>query len=278
MGDYMQEKCLLFETNSMIKQNLKNKIMIKFNIFEKNEDEQKIIYTLYSLNKKGIKKIERKIKTINVPIILSKEIKENAKKEEYKNTKIYKIIKSLKEDKTIFRKYIEEVLNNVVTRTKEFPEQQSLYILAKSENVKIKNEIISMLSRYKAVNIVTTNLREFQKLEENLDKNLETFTVLNNKRKSLARARYIINIDFNEEELLEYNINRTANIFNLNTKKLHLNNFDGYIINNIEINSNNQKYDIKDLYLANIINEEDIKNIIKSGQYKLIGNNGYIFE
>lgn len=277
MGDYMQEKCLLFETNSMIKQNLKNKIMIKFNIFEKNEDEQKIIYTLYSLNKKGIKKIERKIKTINVPIILSKEIKENAKKEEYKNTKIYKIIKSLKEDKTIFRKYIEEVLNNVVTRTKEFPEQQSLYILAKSENVKIKNEIISMLSRYKAINVVTTNLREFQKLEENLDKNLETFTVLNNKRKSLARAQYIINIDFNEEELLEYNINRTANIFNLNTEKLHLNNFDGYIINNIEINSNNQKYDIKDLYLANIINEEDMKNIIKSGQYKLIGNNGYIF-
>lgn len=277
MGDYMQEKCLLFETNSMIKQNLKNKIMIKFNIFEKNEDEQKIIYTLYSLNKKGIKKIERKIKTINVPIILSKEIKENAKKEEYKNTKIYKIIKSLKEDKTIFRKYIEEVLNNVVTRTKEFPEQQSLYILAKSENVKIKNEIISMLSRYKAVNIVTTNLREFQKLEENLDKNLETFTVLNNKRKSLARAQYIINIDFSEEELLEYNINRTANIFNLNTEKLHLNNFDGYIINNIEINSNNRKYDIKDLYLANMINEEDMKNIIKSGQYKIIGNNGYIF-
>lgn len=277
MGDYMQEKCLLFETNSMIKQNLRNKIMIKFNIFEKNEDEQKIIYTLYSLNKKGIKKIERKIKTINVPIILSKEIKENAKKEEYKNTKIYKIIKSLKEDKTIFRKYIEEVLNNVVTRTKEFPEQQSLYILAKSENAKIKNEIISMLSRYKAINIVTTNLREFQKLEEKLDKNLETFTVLNNKRKSLARAQYIINIDFSEEELLEYNINRTANIFNLNTEKLHLNNFDGYIINNIEINSNNQKYDIKDLYLANMINEEDMKNIIKSGQYKLIGNNGYIF-
>lgn len=277
MGDYMQEKCLLFETNSMIKQNLKNKIMIKFNIFEKNEDEQKIIYTLYSLNKKGIKKIERKIKTINVPIILSKEIKENAKKEEYKNTKIYKIIKLLKEDKTIFRKYIEEVLNNVVTRTKEFPEQQSLYILAKSENAKIKNEIISMLSRYKAINIITTNLREFQKLEEKLDKNLETFTVLNNKRKSLARAQYIINIDFSEEELLEYNINRTANIFNLNTEKLHLNNFDGYIINNIEINSNNQKYDIKDLYLANMINEEDMKNIIKSGQYKLIGNNGYIF-
>lgn len=273
----MQEKCLLFETNSITKQNLKNKIMVKFNIFEKKEDEQKTIYTLYSLNKKGIKKIERKIKTINVPIILSKEIKENAKKEEYKNTKIYKIIKSLKEDKTIFRKYIEEVLNNVVTRTKEFPEQQSLYILAKSENVKIKNEIISMLSRYKAVNIVTTNLREFQKLEENLDKNLETFTVLNNKRKSLARAQYIINIDFSEEELLEYNINRTANIFNLNTEKLHLNNFDGYIINNIEINSNNQKYDIKDLYLANMINEEDMKNIIKSGQYKLIGNNGYIF-
>ena len=152
-----------------------------------------------------------------------------------------------------------------------------MYILAKSENIKIKNEIINMIAKYKAVNVVTTNLREFQKLEADLDENLETFAVLNNKRKSLARAQYIINIDYNEEELLEYNINRTANIFNLNTGKLHLNNFDGYIINNIEINSDNQEYDIKDLYLANMVKEEDMEPIIKSKKYKLIGNNGYIF-
>ena len=76
---------------------------------------------------------------------------------------------------------------------------------------------------------------------------------------------------------MEYNINRTANIFNLNTGKLHLNNFDGYIINNIEINNDNQEYDVKDLYLANMVKEEDVETIIKSKKYKLIGNNGYIF-
>ena len=110
-----------------------------------------------------------------------------------------------------------------------------------------------------------------------MEESSETFAVLNNKKKSLARAQYIINMDFNEEELLEYNINRTASIFNLNIGKLHLNNFDGCIINNIEINNDNQEYDIKDLYLTSMINEEEIENIIKSGKYKLIGNNGYIF-
>lgn len=273
----MNEKCVCFEIHPIINKKLKYKIMDKFNIFEKREDEEKITYILYKSNGNYIKKINSKVQKINTPMVFSRQIKENINKEEYKDTKLYKIIKLLEEDKTIFRKYIEEVLNSIITRKKEAPEQQSLYILAKSENIKIKNEIINMIAKYKAINVVTTNLREFQKLEADLDENLETFAVLNNKRKSLARAQYIINIDYNEEELLEYNINRTANIFNLNTGKLHLNNFDGYIINNIEINNDNQEYDIKDLYLANMVKEEDMETIIKSKKYKLIGNNGYIF-
>ena len=273
----MNKKCVCFEIHPIINKKLKYKIMDKFNIFEKREDEEKITYILYKSNGNYIKKINSKVKKINTPIVFSRQIKENINKEEYKDTRLYKLIKLLEEDKTIFRKYIEEVLNSIITRKKEAPEQQSLYILAKSENIKIKNEIINMIAKYKAINVVTTNLREFQKLEADLDENLETFAVLNNKRKSLARAQYIINIDYSEEELLEYNINRTANIFNLNTGKLHLNNFDGYIINNIEINSDNQEYDIKDLYLANMVQEEEMEIIIKSKKYKLIGNNGYIF-
>ncbi len=273
----MNKKCVCFEIHSIINKKLKYKIMDKFNIFEKREDEEKITYILYKSNGNYIKKINSKVKKINTPIVFSRQIKENINKEEYEDTILYKLIKLLEEDKTIFRKYIEEVLNSIITKKEEAPEQQSLYILAKSENIKIKNEIINMIAKYKTINVITTNLREFQKLEADLDENLETFAVLNNKRKSLARAQYIINIDYNEEELLEYNINRTANVFNLNTGKLHLNNFDGYIINNIEINSNNQEYDIKDLYLANMVKEEDMEIIIKSKKYKLIGNNGYIF-
>lgn len=269
----MEEKCLFFEKSSLIRKSIKYRIMARLNIFEKKKIDQKTIYVLYNLNKKSIEKIERKIKRHNLlPVVLSKEIKEKAN--EYK--KLNLIIKRLKEDKTIFKKYIEEILKNVIVRKKEIIEEQNIYILAKEENLELKNKIIKMLTEYKAINIVTENLREFQKLEEKLDKNLETFAVLNNKRKSLTRAKYIINVDYSGEDLIKYNINRTANIFNLNTEKFHLNNFDGCIINNIELNVDNQKYDIKDLYLANMINKEIVEDLIKKGQYKLIGNNGYI--
>lgn len=273
----MKDKCVYFKIDQIPKQNLKYKIMDVLNIFEKKEDEQKIVYTLYKSNQNYIKKINSKINKINEPIILAKEIKENAKKEEYKNTKIYSIVKTSEEDKKLLSDFAEEILKNIIEKQKQVAEQQSIYILAKENNLQRKNQITNLLAKYKAVNIITPNIREFKKLEENLEEKSETFAVLNNKKKSLTRAQYIINVDFNEKEILEYNINRTATIINLNKGKLHLNNFDGYVINNIEINSENQKFDVKDLYLANIISAKQIQDIIESGKYKLIGNNGYIF-
>lgn len=274
----MKEKCVYFKIDQIPKQNLKYKIMDVLNIFEKKEDEQKIVYTLYKSNQNYIKKINSKINKINEPIILAKEIKENAKKEEYKNTKIYSIVKTLEEDKKLLSDFAEEILKNIIEKQKQVAEQQSIYILAKENNLQRKNQITNLLAKYKAVNIITPNIREFKKLEENLEESSETFAVLNNKKKSLTRAQYIINVDFNEKEILEYNINRTATIINLNKGKLHLNNFDGYVINNIEVNSENQKFDVKDLYLANIISAKQIQDIIESGKYRLIGNNGYIFQ
>ena len=90
----MKEKCVYFKIDQIPKQNLKYKIMDVLNIFEKKEDEQKIVYTLYKSNKNYIKKINSKINKINESIVLAKEIKENAKKEEYKNTNIYSIVKT----------------------------------------------------------------------------------------------------------------------------------------------------------------------------------------
>ena len=63
--------------------------------------------------------------------------------------------------------------------------------------------------------IVTENIEKLKKLEDRAEENLEMLAVLNNKRKSLARAKYIINFDFNRENINQYNINRTAVLLNL---------------------------------------------------------------
>ena len=128
------------------------------NIFEKKEDEQKIVYTLYKSNKNYIKKINSKINKINESIVLAKEIKENAKKEEYKNTNIYSIVKTLEEDKKLLSDFAEEILKNIIEKQKQVVEQQSIYILAKENNIQRKNQITNLLAKYKAVNIITANI------------------------------------------------------------------------------------------------------------------------
>ena len=100
------------------------------------------------------------------PVAIAKEIKENAKKEEYKNTKIYSIVKTLEEDKKLLSDFAEEILKNIIEKQKQVAEQQSIYILAKENNLQRKNQITNLLAKYKAVNIITPNIREFKKLEK----------------------------------------------------------------------------------------------------------------
>ena len=65
------------------------------------------------------------------------------------------------------------------------------------------------------INIVTSNIKQFAGLEEEAEQNFEPISVLNNKRKSLRNAKYILNVDFSGEKIKEYSIDRTAVIFNI---------------------------------------------------------------
>ncbi|MGN1327185.1 MAG: hypothetical protein ACI4VQ_03825, partial [Clostridia bacterium] len=148
------------------------------------------------------------------------------------------------------------------------------------------NQIIKMVSNYKIINIITPNINHFKKLEENLEDSQETITILNNKRKSLSRAKYIINVDFTMQEIEEYNINRTAIIFNTCDIELkNMKNFDGIIIKNIILQTMEQeKYNLQDEYIAKVLNKEEIsfeldnkiENRIVRQQFEIIGNNGII--
>ena len=136
---------------------------------QKIEDDKKITYIIYKYNEhqdRMINKIDRKIgrivgKNKKTRIILSKEIKETCKdKKEHKH--IYSLIKYYEGNKQIFNDCIEEILENVIKIQNETKEEQSIYILAKSNQVKNENRIINMLFNYKAINIVTPNIKDFK--------------------------------------------------------------------------------------------------------------------
>ncbi len=218
---------------------------------------------IYNLNKiiYEIKKAQKN----KEKVVLSKRVK----KEFSKTAKIAEIIEFYEQDKTLYKDYFEEILNIVIQENNLIPEEQTIYFLARKNE--IKDRIENMKEKYKLINIVSPNVKEFYNIED------ENVIVINNKKKSLKRAKFIINIDFDEEILKQYFINRDAVILNLSSNKIkNLLGFDGVIINNIRIINDNEVYSMQDMYIANKTNYDIINQKIANRDFALIGNNTVI--
>ena len=264
---------------------LRIEILKKIGVIRKKRIGKNYLYIAYKRNKKTLKKMDKEINKIlqtnrNVNIILSKEIKKSA--DEIKElSNIIKVKEIYKKNKDIYLINMEQIINKKMKYEQKLPQEQEIFILTKSKTDFIERKIRKMVEEYKTINIVTPNAREFQKLEYELEQKDEIITIINNKKKSLSRAQYIVNVDFNEKEILEYNMNREAIIFNIsNNSIINLKNFDGQIINNIQINTPyNNEFNTQDIYTINLQNKQIQKNIlakINANQFKMIGNNGII--
>ena len=232
---------------------------------------------------KALKRIENILnKNINLNVVLSKRIKEivsNIKEPELQENikSVSEIISHSEKSKKIYLDFCKMIMKSVIERRKQNSEEQSLSILIDSKDYNNTQLINELISQYKMINIVTNNRKQFEGLEEEAEKNFESISVLNNKRKSLSNAKYILNVDFSGDEILEYCIDRTAIIFNItNTKIDKLMNFDGTIINNVKL-IDNSEFSLQDRYLVN--NEkwkEMVRKKIEKNEYDLIGNRGKV--
>lgn len=247
---------------------------------ESDDKIEYICYTMRNKEEKTLKKIENIVrKNLNSQIILSQRIKEIASNKE--STEIYQnineIIKNSKESKSVYIDFIRTIIKLVIERKKEITEEQSLSMLIDAKDYNNTQLINELMTQYKMINIVTSNRKQFESLEEEAEQNFEPISVLNNKRKSLSDAKYILNVDFSGDKIAEYCINRTAIIFNIaNTKIDKLIYFDGNIINNVKLVSNGE-FELQDEY--DIQREKWIKAVrekIEKNEYELIGNRGNI--
>ena len=95
--------------------------------------------------------------------------------------------------------------------------------------------------------------------------------VSNNQKRSLARAKIILNIDFNKDVLNKYKLNENAIIINLEgNMKIFSKRFNGININDYEIEvgreeniwrENMKKFRTKDLFEAVLYMKDNFKNI-----------------
>ncbi len=228
-------------------------------------------------------KINKKIKKLNIDnVVMQQRIKN-----------IYNLQVNKLNGDIIFKNSIQKTLKFILKKLDNKPEDMDVYVCINEKKQYIYNQLIDLGNIFRTINLVTNNIKEIKEFEKVLENDLITTTISNNKRKALRRAELIINVDFEENELNEYLLNRNAIIINLPKIKINQKSFQGINIIGIKILLNESaKYRIREdikylcnfeeieLYESEIIDEKE--KWIKIGQdvniLNLIGQKGAIRE
>lgn len=219
----------------------------RLNIILTTRFKENYIYELSSLNKKCIEKLKKKLIKNNIKQIACE-----------KKVQQYMEKKEIISEKNVIKYLIFEILEYIFEIQEKKMEQEDIYFLINNDDEIYLQSIKMLLDKFKTTNIVTENFGRFQKIIENLFEEETTIYLSNNKRKSLKRAKYIVNFDYNMEELREYNINRTAIIINIKQNvKIESLAFEGININNVNIQLSDQLIE----YFGNLI-ENISENIL----------------
>ena len=137
---------------------------------------------------------------------------------------------------------IQETLENILKRQGSKTELEDLYICVKENKPLHAENIIYLMKYFKNINVVTPNIKEFQRVADKIEENENIIiTVTNNKKKSLKKAKVIVNFDLLENEINKYIIYREAVILTIDEKGFYESNtFNGIQIRRIGIDASNE--------------------------------------
>lgn len=147
---------------------------------------------------------------------------------------------------------------------------ENVYILVNEYNKQNTDIINQLIEKFKTVNIITENIKRYKRMENYWYSKGVLITVSNNRRKSLRNAKYIINIDFDKNKILMYNINSNSIIINLIDEFISIkSNFNGVLINNIELKIDSNKECFINEFYGNINKKIFLETIIKKNDKRL---------
>lgn len=264
--------------------NVMKKIFFKVSLNKVEEDKFEILVNNCIINDKRLVKLKRIIDNSNIKnIAISNKIIFDKNNLNSKNINVL-------DGKFLMRNIIDKILDYIYNFQNRDMILDELYITI--SNDKNKDIIIDLAKKFKYINIVTDKVRKLKRLERKLenDENI-IYSISNNTKKSLKKAKMIVNFDYSSEFFQSFNLNRNAIIINLNSNKLDLkNSYNGIIIENIMLEYSNEKcsfnfgnFDNNIVYESYIFNKKynEIKDHYISNRCEishLIGNNGNIID
>ena len=201
-----------------------NRIIIPIEKELSEKKQEKLAHkTIKLLNKSSSKKI-----------VVSKKI---GQYEKYMNILKAKYINV--EGKWLYKMLVPEIIEYILKKENLKKEETSLHILVNDATDVAVQNILEFAKEYKTITIITNHIDKFKKIEEKIfEESGINISIMNNKKKSLSRAKIIINFDFPKELINQYTINEKATILNLPGKlKINKKRYEGKIIQGYEIKS-----------------------------------------
>ena len=185
------------------------------------------------INKSILEQILKKLENSNIEYIAVEEGLENIGKAVLECDKLKYL--NMLNGKYLMKIRLKELWKYIFEASKKNSSMENLYIFVKKYSQENINIIRSMIPMFRTVNIITSSVRKYRILEENLYNKGILVTVSNNRRKSARNAKYIINIDMESCNIQQYLVNNRAIIINL-TNEINLmpKSFQGVIVNNAE--------------------------------------------
>ena len=181
--------------------------------------------------KKCIPKIKRLMQKYQIStIVLSDEIRQNKEFLEYfQNNRIMEKNVNILDGKEIMPYIIKEIIEYILNLQNKDIKFEDLYIMLKQDKTEYKENIAFLSQFFKTINIITPNLKSYQNLANKLmEKYGVILTVTNNKKKSLRKAKWIVNFDMTAEEIKKYTIYQKSTIIYLGRNGIYEGNaFEG---------------------------------------------------
>lgn len=186
---------------------------------------KKIAKKLYKLNKKD-----------DIVVALSKDLEKNERLISQINEFGVKIL----DGKWLFKFLICDIIEYISNMKNEKEETQVVAILMKNKDEIVLNQLFDIAKRVRTLKVISGFTVGLSYLEEKLYNEYGiAIQITNNKRKALTNVNIVINFDYTEEQLSEYNINSQAVLVNI---KENIKNFIGTNINNYKIEYNKENF------------------------------------
>lgn len=159
--------------------------------------------------------------------------------------------------KWLFKHMCMDIVKYVCNSKKGNISYQEISVLSNDIDRIVKQVILDLAPEVRVLNLITQNENKFKKIEKELySQQGIILNINNNYQKSLSRSDIILNFDFGEDELNQYNINSNACIINFNGEiNIKEKKFEGINVNFFDL-----ILPIK--YIRNSIYLNDFNNVI----------------